>query len=541
MTENVPHSTFLEGTNPLQKGNKRCSAESPSECAHAHKLLELTLEKIVEPVLILDKIGTISFCNGGAQKLFQHNDGPLTGKYLINAAQFLEEKTRIPFTFNFDAIFAGDFPNHSLQLVLIDSKQREHLIKLSVAPLLTSDGRLSGAILIMHDITYIHKMETELFKTRKIESVGILASGIAHDFNNILTGIVTNLFMARTLSPTNSESNQLILEAEKEAFRASTLTKQLLSFAQGETPVKETMSVCTILEDSIGYCLSGTNVESNLSIAADIWNFSVDRGQMGQVIQNLIRNGKESMPDGGTLFINATNISINDSVSPSDTAYFLPIPWGLYIKLTVNDTGKGIDPCDLDKIFDPYFTTKPDHSGLGLTTVFAIVKKHDGYITARSTPGVGTTITVYLPAISNKHETPKLSSAKLTKGNNRRILIMDDNDIIRMVVTRLLTKHGYRVTSTTHGAAAVEAYEAALQENDVYQACIMDLTVPGGMGALEATQQIQAIDESAKVIVFSGYSNDPILIDYAQHGFAGVLVKPFSIEDFSAILSSVLE
>ncbi|MBD3320075.1 MAG: PAS domain S-box protein [Chitinivibrionales bacterium] len=509
------------------------------ELAEEKELLEVTLRSISDGVISTDTEGRIVLANTVAASLLGWNRDELIDRSFEEVFPLHNERTSEPCENPVvEVIKTSNIIDCSFGRILESKDGTKRHIAYASSPMRDSDGQLIGVVLVFRDITEQQKMENELFKARKLESVGLLAGGIAHDFNNILTGIVTNLFMAKMNIRHDDEAKQLIMDAEKAAFRASRLTKQLLTFSKGGTPVKENASIKEIIEDSVGFCLSGSNVDYALDLPDDLWAVEVDRGQVDQVLNNLVINANQSMPEGGTIRVGAANYSLGEKIK-TGTASTLPMKPGNYIKISVSDEGVGIHSRDLEKIFDPYFSTKQDGSGLGLTTAFSIVKKHGGHMTARSTPGKGSKFIFYLPASAASSENEKAEEEQLIPGTNR-ILVMDDDEVVRMVVRRLITTSGYDVVCTSNGSEAVEAYGEAIEKDEGFDAVIMDLTVPGGMGGREAVRKILEIDEDAKVIVFSGYSNDPVLANYRKYGFSGVIAKPFSIEEFSKVLNKIM-
>ncbi|MBN1306971.1 MAG: response regulator, partial [Chitinispirillaceae bacterium] len=411
----------------------------------------------------------------------------------------------------------------------VDGKA-ERNVNVRGQPFRGTDGQNRGGILLIRDCTQQEQLEEELLRARKLESVGLLAGGIAHDFNNILTGIITNLFMARMSVYQNEEACQLIADAEKAAFKATRLTKQLLTFSQGGAPVKESVIVCQLIEETVGFSLSGSNVDYKLHFEEDVRHVEVDKGQIDQVLNNLIINAAQAMPDGGTVTISAKNCSLKGGFSSDDREFKgpkLPVADGEYVKVSVSDEGPGIPKKHIGRIFDPYFTTKATNTGLGLTTAYSIIKKHGGHIEVESRPGHGAIFSFYLPAVTA--ETPDNREDDLERiedfGN---ILVMDDDVIIRTVIEKLLKKTGYAVVCVTNGEDALQTYIDAFNRKEPFHFVIMDLTIPGGMGAKETVVKIKEFDKGARVIVFSGYSNDPILTNYKEYGFDGVLKKPFS-------------
>ncbi|MDO8142469.1 MAG: response regulator [Candidatus Brocadiales bacterium] len=387
-------------------------------------------------------------------------------------------------------------------------------------------------IVIIRDITERRKREEGLIRTDKLESLSILAGGIAHDFNNLLAGIVGNISVARSLVNTEDKIYTLLADLEKASLKAKNLTLQLLTFAKGGAPIKQTASIAGFIRDSAAFALSGSNVKCDFSIAEDLWPVEVDAGQMTQVIHNLIINAKQAMHKGGTIKVSAENTAVNAENN-------LPIKEGKYIKITIQDTGVGISEKHISKIFDPYFTTKEGGSGLGLATSYSIIKNHGGFIAVESTVGIGTTFTVHLPA-SQKEFMPKKDVEEQLIPGKGRILVMDDEAFVRDVAGRMLTKLGYEVDFAKNGAEAIGLYKKSKDSGQPFDAVIIDLTIPGGMGGKETIQKLLEIDPDVKAIVSSGYSDDAIMSDYRKYKFSGVIAKPYRIEELSKTVYQVI-
>jgi len=379
-------------------------------------------------------------------------------------------------------------------------------------------------------------MEEEMLKVEKLESIGVLAGGIAHDFNNILLAIIGNISLAKRISEDNSKVIELLSSAEKASLRAKDLTVKLLTFASGGSPVKVAEFLPELLEESVSFVLSGSNVKCVFNISKDLWSVSMDKGQINQVIQNLVLNADQSMPDGGIMTISCENIEINPEQIPG-------LKGGLYIRVKVQDKGMGISKENISRVFDPYFSTKERDSnkgsGLGLSIVHAIITKHGGKILVDSSPGEGSTFTIYLPAMLASSRSAVEPEKSIAKGRGR-ILIMDDEEIIRNVVCGMLTYLGYETEQSSDGDEAIAVYEDNYRRGDGFDAVIMDLTIPGGMGAAEAVKRLLAFDPQAKVIVSSGYSRDPILDNYERFGFCNIISKPYHINGLKQVLSETL-
>ncbi|MBT4512605.1 MAG: PAS domain S-box protein [Chloroflexi bacterium] len=385
------------------------------------------------------------------------------------------------------------------------------------------------------DISDRKQLEEERSKSTKLESIGLLAGGIAHDFNNILTTILSNVSLAKMMldGEGNDEIKDRLTQSELAGRRAAELTQQLLTFSRGGAPVKKTAMLGNIVRESTGFSLSGSNVKCRHYIDKDIWPCSVDSGQISQVINNLVINADQAMPEGGVIEIRVKNVV----VSSKDA---LPLEEGKYVRVTVKDQGIGISKQHISKIFDPYYTTKQKGSGLGLATCYSIVVRHDGHIAVESEPGVGTSFHVYLPATSGRVRQKGNEKGKATLPAGR-VLVMDDEPSVLEVLVGVLESFGQEAQGAADGAEAVKLYKRAMKSGKPFDAVILDLTVPGGMGGRETVEKLQRIDPEVKTIVSSGYSNDPVMANFKEYGFSGVVSKPYQIEEMKNVLHEVMK
>ncbi|HXY54202.1 MAG TPA: response regulator [Nitrospirota bacterium] len=393
------------------------------------------------------------------------------------------------------------------------------------------DGRMVR-LEIATDITARKRMEEEVIKSQKLESIGILAGGIAHDFNNILTGIMGNISLVMLDRDLAEKTRQRLAGAEKSCLRAKDLTQRLLTFAKGGAPVKKISSVPSLLKDAAGFALAGTTVKCEFILPEEDCFAEIDEGQIRQVIHNIIMNAVESMPQGGMVKVACEKIAqrMDDGV---------PLQAGDYAKITIQDSGTGISPENMPRIFDPYFTTKEKRAGMGLATSYSIIKNHGGYITAESERRKGTTILIYLPTVMTASMPPTAEDVKFT-ATGGRILVMDDEEVIRDVVGEILVHLGYEVAFAGDGAEAIRRYQEAMRASRPFHAVIMDLTIPGGMGGKEAIAKLREIDANVKAIVSSGYSNDPVMANFTEYGFSGVVTKPYKMKELGEILRRAL-
>ncbi len=484
-----------------------------------------------DAIIVMDNKGMITYWNSAAARIFGYSAEETLGKglhHLMAPARYHEAYAR-----GFEKFRqSGDGPavGNTLEFTAVRKNGTEFPIEVS-----TSTIPVNGewqAVGIVRDISERKKTEQELVKLEKLESLGVLAGGLAHDFNNLLAVILGNISLAQVDTELAGPNLKRLADVEKAVMRAQDLTRQLLTFAKGGAPVKQTASIREIIEDSCRFSLSGSNVKSELFFAEDLKPVEVDAGQIGQVINNLMLNAVQAMPEGGTVRVKAANAT-------AGLPEGLPLGPGDFIRISVQDQGIGIPQENLSKIFDPYFTTKPKGSGLGLATSFSIIKRHGGYIAVESAPGGGATFHIYLPVSRGELQAEKKPERALVAGMGR-ILVMDDEEPVRRVVGEMLTAVGYEYELAKDGAEAVELYKRALDQGRPFKVAIIDLTIPGGMGGKEAMQRLIKLDSKIKAIVASGYSSDPVMADCRAYGFSGVITKPYDLQTLSRTLRSVL-
>ncbi len=495
----------------------------------SEELFRTLVEKMGEGVGIVDLEDNFIFANPAAHELFGIDSGELIGRSLRdfvtkNGFEIIRRETNLR--------KAGKESTYEMEIVRSDRERKQIIV--TATPLFNVEGNeLKGILGVFRDITAIKKMEEELTRAEKLDSIGILAGGIAHDFNNILTAIMGNISLSKMDVDPDAEVHHRLNDAENAAVRAQDLTMQLLTFSKGGAPIKKASSIVEIIEDSAGFVLRGSNVRAEYDFPESLPAAVVDPGQISQVINNLVINADQAMPNGGVI-----TISVEETMVSSDMK--LPISPGLYLKLNIKDQGTGIRKELLPRIFDPYFTTKSAGSGLGLATTYSIIRRHDGHIEVDSEPGKGTAFTIYLPASKNTPTDRDSDDTGAYMGTGR-ILVMDDEKSILNVTSVALGKLGFEVDAVEEGSVAVEHYRRAFEEKRPYIALIMDLTVPGGMGGAKALAQIREIDPGVHAIVTSGYSNDPVMANFREYGFQGYIVKPFKVQDLTKALHDVLD
>lgn len=374
------------------------------------------------------------------------------------------------------------------------------------------------------------RLQAELERTSRLESLGMLAGGIAHDFNNLLTAIIGNLGLVALEPRAMDLVGRFVRDAERASRRAAEVTQQLLTFAKGGDPVRKAVMLPEIVQEAATFALHGAAVKSEFVFAPELPAANVDAGQISRVVHNLVLNAVQAMPAGGVVRLELAACEVADG----EVATLAP---GHYVLLAVSDNGPGISPEDRARIFEPYFSTRskgPGH-GLGLATVHSIITKHQGHIALESAPGHGSTFRVWLPAAKcppAEIEEAPIAPAAATRA---RVLLMDDEEIIREVARMFLERLGHEVVATAEGSQAVKAHREAKEQGRPFDVVLLDLTVPGGMGGVDALREMLRLDPTTRAIASSGYSSDPVMANHRAYGFRAVLPKPYDLKTFTAV------
>lgn len=522
-------------------------ARSGQECRAA--LLDITERKRTEDALLesekrfkglveatsdwvweMNDQGRYTYVSPKVKELLGYEPEEVIGKAPFDFMPAPEaERVRLLFT----GKAARHEPFHDLENINIRKDGSQVVLESSGVPIFDGTGAFCGYRGIDRDITEREAIKEELGKTQKLESLGVLAGGIAHDFNNLLTSILGNISFARRALDQPDKVEQLLKSAETASMRAATLANMLLTFARGGQPVKKPVPVEPIVRESVSSVLQGTNVQEVVAIPASLHTIEANAEQLYQVCDNIVNNAVQAMPEGGTLTVTAENVKLAGNKR-------VPLPEGEYVKLSFKDDGCGIPHKNLGKIFDPYFTSKSGSKGLGLATAYSIVNRHGGHINVHSGAGKGTTFTIYLPATGlTCAEQPARKALPATTQTGGVVLVMDDERLIREIIRKELEYLGYQVTTCATGEEAIALFKAAKESGTPFFTSILDLTIYGGMGGKEAAQQILALDSTARLIVSSGYSDDPVMAEYERFGFCAALTKPYKITDLDQVILNV--
>ncbi|MEJ2690261.1 MAG: ATP-binding protein, partial [Deltaproteobacteria bacterium] len=423
-------------------------------------------------LLVID--GKILHCNEMASLLVGHRRAKLIGRRLLGILVPAREANRHAKKIILQYLAeAGQGMARTFEWSLKKGHGKIVDTEISISRILLAGHALLQVVI--RDVSRRKQMERELVRIQKLEAAAGLAGGIGHDFNNLLSGILGNISLAKTLIVGQEEALRKLEAAEKASLRARVLTRQLQAFAKGGQPVLQPGSVSNLIRETAKFALSGSSVTLEYEEDPDLNEAEIDQGQFSQVIQNLAINAVEAMPDGGRLRIRVENVMLGEMEKPM-------LPAGGYLLVTVSDSGTGIAPELLDKIFDPYFTTKKQGSGLGLSVSYSIIARHGGQLSVESVPGEGTTFRIYLPARLRVTMTSADKKKPELIFGSGRILVMDDNPLVREIIVSMLGYLGYDFEVATNGEEAVRQYAEAAASDRKFEAVILNLTIQGGMG-----------------------------------------------------------
>lgn len=505
--------------------------------------LSITLNSITDAVIAVDNEGCIERINQEAARIIGVNQVDATGQALEAILRFQDPKTGKVIEDPTKRLLSKDHGDAlpELGIPLIQKNGETILVAADMRCILDEEEGHYGSVIVLRDITNQKVAEEELFKAEKLQSISLLAGGIAHDFNNILTAILGNISVVRMEMDDTNKHAEKLLAAEKAVLQATSLTQQLLTFSKGGTPTFEATTVTQLIDDCAQFILRGSNVSCDITKTDDIWFVEADKGQIAQVINNLMINADQAMPQGGVISITLSNRTVGEDEVPSLAA-------DKYVTIKISDQGTGITPENLKRIFDPYFTTKKDGNGLGLASCYTIIKSHHGIMTVDSEIDIGSTFTVYLPRskriaskeISSEPVEEQVTGKSEIKKGHGRILVMDDMEAMMMVAGEIITMLGYEVEYSTNGDEAIDAYKAAKEADNPFDAVVFDLTVPGGMGGEEAANILLKYDPDLIAIASSGYSTSNVMSDYKESAFTAVVPKPYRIKEMSDALHEVL-
>jgi PAS domain S-box-containing protein len=497
--------------------------------------LATAVETSPDSVAIIDRQGFFQYANPGTLSLLEYGaDVSMQGRSAFDS--IVPEQRQKAFDAMQETMTRGMIVNREFTIVTKNNTRKP--VEMSVSALYNDNGEVNGFTAVTRDITQRKQalqqrldMEKELHKAQRLESLGVLAGGIAHDFNNLLAGIYAYIELAR-MEATGTNVQEHLDKTIATIQRTQDLTRQLLTFAKGGAPVTQVASIQSFVQDEVRFACSGSNISCTFDLPKDLWLGEYDPNQLSQVLNNLVINARHAMPGGGTLSVSARNVTLKKQNHTT-------LPPGRYVAISIQDTGTGIADDVLPHIFDPFYTTKHEGSGLGLSTSYSIMTAHGGTITVDSVPDKGTTLTLYLPA-SDRIDAPAPSSEAPAHRGSGTILIMDDEASVRNATAALCQSFGYDTVCVAHGEEALDAFFQRHGTNNGFVACILDMTVPGHMGGKETARKIRDRDTDTVLIVASGYTEDPVIAHPQRFGFTAGLTKPFERDALARVLQQHL-
>jgi len=488
--------------------------------AAARQQQAVTLSSIGDAVVGTDADRHVTLLNRAAEGLCGWSDQAARGQPLDQVIRLVDPLTRQP----------RSGPDLQGDSILLSRDGAEHRVDHSSAPIMGEDEAEQGHVLVFRDVTEQRRLEQAVQNNQRLESLGQLAAGIAHDFNNMLGVIMASSSRAIREVSDPSLARDLLGDIEDTCERATSLTRQLLTFAQGGAPVRKPCDVVALVKDAISFSLRGNATECVIEWDENIWPAELDAGQVTQVLSNLTLNARDAMRGEGTINVSVKNARLEGGL--------LPVPEGDYIEISIQDHGEGIPRHHLELIFDPYFSTKPGHQGLGLASSYSVIRRHGGLLRVESRPGVGSTFLIYLPARPGAPLSEVAPPSEEFAGGGH-ILVMDDEERLRELLADCLVALKCRVRCAAHGDEALALYKERMVD-DPFDLVILDLTIRGGKNRAQTFEELKALDPGVLAIACSGYSNDPIMCDHERYGFAEALAKPFRFGMLARAVRKVL-
>ncbi len=489
------------------------------------------VESISDPLIALDGIWRLTYANAAAAKLFARD------KLAILGTNFWDLMPAAIREAHFETLGHAMFHREAVSRDI-------YLEALQIWLELRAYPFGEGLLLLMKDTTARHEEAERRNRMDRLESLGLLARGFAHDFNNLLTVLLGNLSLAEMRLRGQSDRIPELGTAKQATLQAQNLVQQLLTFARGGAPIKRQMSPAELVETFMQHHSRAAGVHYKVEVQRDLPTVGVDPNQLRRLLGNLVRNAEQAMPRGGELTIRCTAPHPEELYGKDMVPEFGETPQGVIIEVT--DNGEGISSENLPHIFEPYFSTRKaqNATGLGLTVCESIAKAHGGSLSVRSDHGFGTAVRFYLPVDADEdgNDAMALHPIGMDERSNAapRILILEDDPLVRSLIVRNLVTQGFEVIETADGTDTIKRYQESVEEDRPYDLVVLDLTIPNGLGGVRTMERLRQIDPNILAIVSSGYSDDPVMAKPAAYGFSAVLPKPYEPSDLLRLVKSVL-
>ncbi len=509
------------------------SKQTQQELAHQKTLFLTAVNSVSEGLLVTDSTGKVVFVNSSAVHLLGYSYTNAVNTHYTDLITLLDPVSQATQSNPLHRTLSTSERSSLEKRVLLQEKGGDqHLVKVSSAPILDAAEQLTGALLVIQDVSEQRRMEEDLWQAKKLESVGELAGKYAHDFNNILSSLLSDIALGKIHCDRQEKVLKYLKNAEKSTERARQITSQLLTLTTGGRPNSSSTFLPALLEEALEFALRNSTIDTRIKLPDDLHQLEIDAGQIKNVLHNIIVNAKEAIPGNGTITVIAENIEIYNGQSIGSLVQ------GSYVKIQISDNGVGIPGEYLSRVFEPSFSTKTHSNGLGLASAYSIVKNHGGHIEITSEVDQGTTVTIYLPARIPGKALLEDDSKTIAPGG--KILVMDDEPQAREFCGELLEYLGHRVFYAPSGEDVLEMYQVAKEQAQAFDAVILDLVVPEGMGGKSTVKQLLEYDPKAKAIVSNGYFNDPVMVNYSEYGFRGIITKPYTLDEVNRVVREVL-
>lgn len=496
------------------------------------EFLSTTLKSISDAVITTDVDARITFINPIAEVITGWGQEEALGKHIDQLYRIIDEKTGNQIENPVIPVLAHGKKETIENHLLMTKQNRRISIASDISPIKNEKGKIIGSAIILRDNTEKKKIQEELIKAQRLASLSHIAGSIGHAFNNHLTVIIGNIELIKKTGSLGKACMADIQEAEFAARKAKNLARQLLNFSQRGEMARQPVDIAKVLKDVVNTVMRSSVKQYELVLPDDLWQANADESQLSQVFFNVVKKTFSMIEEDGKIAVIAKNEEIKSQGS-------LPIDPGKYVNITIKEYGKSIPKDQLDGLFDPYFSVEKEPGGIELAIAYSIVKKHNGYITAESVAEEGTSFYIYLPAHKKVKEKSRKEPARVYKGK-RRVLVMDDQELVRIIAGKILNHFGFDVEFARHGDEAIDIYAGAYNSDKPFSCVLLDLTVDYGKGAKETITKLKEVDSQVKAIVSSGYSNDPIFFNYDKYGFKGVIKKPYDLVDLNKTVRDVI-
>jgi PAS domain S-box-containing protein len=524
--------------------------QAEADWSRQRRLFKVMTENVSDLIVLMDRQGHRVWNNPAYSHLMGYEPEELAGTYALLEVD-PEDQPRATEALD-KALTEGTSQEVEFRV------QQKHgswiHLQTEMVPIIETDGQVSSIVLMGHDITEKKHLSEALAMASTQATAAGMAEGMARDFDQVLTNVFGNLTIAKNLNGPHNAIAVRLNEMERSLQRARDLIEQMFSISAGSDQPKVRVKVEAIVQEAVASVLRGTMIRAEYLFPRALPELEIDVEAFSHAVRNIMTNCVEAM-DKGVVRVSADTVSQEQLSHRPD----IPLKAGNYVCLKFRDQGHGITEKALPRVFEPYFTTRQGSQGLGLTTALSSIQRMGGTILMESTPSVGTTVSIFVPiahgfssstasssgpgvsSTSSLVSPTATSTGALPKPRDKkRILLMDDEQMILDIVSRMLGHLGYEVTTCTDGSQAIAAFAKAKSHAEFFDVVVMDLVIPNGVGGQDAVHTIRKIDPNAKVIASSGHLDHPVMIDHSKFGFTASLEKPYKLEKLQQVIEAVI-